>query len=147
MEKKKKKKGVEESAEEYQSDNDSRDSDYVSLDDLFVNLFDDDDDDSLYNSDAIDFDVDRSVGDIRDKSKRKKTISLKKRKGVQLKIFGSKVTGKLKRVPIAGNKRSGPNPKIAKTLGAPGSSTKGTGRSRKGSSLNGKGKGLSREAR
>lgn len=115
------------------------------MDSLFKNLSDDDD--SIFNSDVVDSNVKRSVGSTEAKEKGKKTISSRKEKRARLKIPVSKTTSKRKRATTIGKKRLDPSPKIAKTSGAPGSSTKGIGPSEKFFSFTEKGKELSRKAR
>lgn len=113
------------SDEETESD-DTRDSDYDSLYDLFRNLSDGGDDRTL-NNNALDSDVEKGVRTTRAKAKGKNTTFQRKGKKVQLKFSGSKMMGKKKRATTVRNKGPIPSRKVVKTLGAPGLSGKGTG--------------------
>lgn len=62
-----------------------RDSDYDSLDNIFRNLLNNDDN-SVLKSDDVDSDMERSVGSIRAKAKGKIIISLKKGRGFYIEI-------------------------------------------------------------
>lgn len=117
---------VEETDEETESDpDDSKDSDYDSLDDHFGSLSDEDDD-SMFCSDDVDSNVERDMVASRAKVKGKGVVSPKKRKKVLSKKPLSKVTGKRKRSTKVGDKGPGPSPKLAKIWGTPGSSAKET---------------------
>lgn len=68
--------------------------------------------DSIFNSDVVDSDVERSMGTARSKEKGKKNISPKKEKGGPMRSFVSKTASKIKRPTKKGNKGPVQTPRL-----------------------------------